>query len=60
MSIGGACVSEKHAGFVINKGNASASDIYSLMRRVQEMVRQNFDVMLEPEVILLGAFEENE
>ena len=60
MSIGGACVSEKHAGFVINKGNASASDIYSLMRRVQEKVRQNFDVMLEPEVILLGVFEENE
>ena len=60
MCVGGACVSEKHAGFVINKGNATAGDIYSLMCKVQKKVRQDFDVMLEPEVILLGAFEENE
>ncbi len=59
MSIGGACVSEKHAGFVINKGNATATDIYSLMCKVQKKVRQDFDVLLEPEVILLGAFDEN-
>ena len=60
MSIGGACVSEKHAGFIINKGNATATDIYSLMSRVQKKVRQDFGVLLEPEVILLGAFDENE
>ena len=59
MSAGGACVSEKHAGFIINKGNATATDIYRLMCRVQDKVRQAFGVMLEPEVILLGAFDEN-
>ena len=60
MCVGDACVSEKHAGFVINKGNATAGDIYRLMCRIQKSVRQSFDVVLEPEVILLGAFEENE
>ena len=59
MSIGGACVSEKHAGFVINKGNATATDIYGLMCKVQKKVRQDFGVVLEPEVILLGDFDEN-
>ncbi len=60
MCVGDACVSEKHAGFVINKGKATAGDIYRLMCRIQKSVRQSFDVILEPEVILLGAFEENE
>ncbi|MBR1472123.1 MAG: UDP-N-acetylmuramate dehydrogenase [Lachnospiraceae bacterium] len=57
FSIGDACVSEKHAGFVINKGNAAAADIYSLIREVQKRVLQTSGYMLEPEVILLGEFE---
>lgn len=60
LSVGGACVSEKHAGFVINKGGASAGDIYRLMCMVGEKVRAGSGVILEPEVILLGAFDEHE
>ncbi|MBR5422328.1 MAG: UDP-N-acetylmuramate dehydrogenase, partial [Lachnospiraceae bacterium] len=56
---GAACVSEKHAGFIVNLGGASASEIYRLMRKVQERVLQHSGVMLEPEVILLGEFDEN-
>lgn len=55
-SVGGAQVSEKHCGFVINKGGATASDIYTLIGDVQNTVREKFDVMLEPEVILVGEF----
>ena len=54
FSIGDAQVSEKHCGFVINKGNASASDIRKLMEEVANKVKEQFGVELEPEVILLG------
>ena len=57
LSIGGACVSEKHAGFIVNKGGASSCDIYELMKRVQETVSDRYGVTLEPEVRLLGKFE---
>jgi UDP-N-acetylmuramate dehydrogenase len=57
FSIGGAEVSEKHAGFVINKENASASDIYRLCCEVRDRVRENSGVTLELEVKLLGDFE---
>ena len=53
-------VSEKHAGFVINKGNASAREIYEVIRHVREKVYENSGVLLEREVILLGAFPETE
>lgn len=56
FQVGGAQVSEKHCGFVINKDNATATDIYKLMQEVKEKVRQKFGVTLEPEVILLGKF----
>ena len=52
--VGDAQVSEKHCGFVINKGNATASDIRTLMIEVTEKVKEQFGVELEPEVILLG------
>lgn len=52
-SVGGAQVSEKHCGFVINKGNATASDIKRLMKEIQDRVRAKFGVELEPEVIIL-------
>ena len=55
-SIGGAQVSEKHAGFVINKGNATSTDIASLINFIRKTVYENKGVMLEPEVRFLGEF----
>ena len=55
-SIGGAQVSEKHCGFIINTGNATASDIKKLIGSVQEEVDRCFGVRLEPEVVFLGRF----
>lgn len=57
FSIGGAQISELHAGFVINKGNATADDIYRLMLHVQKTVKDTFHVELHPEVRLIGRFE---
>lgn len=54
--IGGAQVSEKHCGFIINVGNATAADIHELMLEIQEKVKQRFHVELEPEVIRIGEF----
>lgn len=54
--IGGAQVSEKHCGFVINTGNASAADIREVIEEVQERVNGKFHVRLEPEVVFLGDF----
>ena len=56
FSIGGAQVSEKHAGFIINKGEATADDIYKLIRHVQKEVEDKFGVKLEMEVRMLGEF----
>lgn len=56
FSVGDAQVSEKHCGFVINRGNATARDVAELMARVQETVREKFGVELEPEVKRLGEF----
>jgi len=56
FSIGGARVSDKHCGFVVNQGNASASDIYDVICHVTEVVKEKFGVTLEKEVILLGDF----
>ncbi len=55
--VGGAEVSEKHAGFVINKDHATAADIMAVIRHVQETVREQFGVELVPEVRLIGEFE---
>ena len=54
LSVGGAQVSEKHAGFIINKGGATASDVIKLMHLVQNTVYDQFGVMLEPEVRIVG------
>ncbi|MCI6676289.1 MAG: UDP-N-acetylmuramate dehydrogenase [Clostridiales bacterium] len=56
--IGDAQVSEKHAGFVINRGNATASDIMKLCTEVSKRVKQQFGVDLEMEVRRLGTFGE--
>lgn len=55
-SIGGARVSEKHCGFVVNTGRASAADIAEVIREVQEKVKDKFEVSLETEIIFLGDF----
>lgn len=51
--IGGARVSDKHCGFIINTGDATASDVRELIRTVQEQVKEQFHVTLEPEVVFL-------
>lgn len=51
--IGGAQVSEKHCGFVINKGGATAADVKQLIAHVQDSVKNQFGVDLEPEVIII-------
>ena len=56
FQVGGAQVSEKHCGFVINKDQATAMDISSLMEQVSEKVYAQFGVRLEPEVKLIGEF----
>lgn len=56
FQVGGAQVSEKHCGFVINKDNATAADIVELMRQVSAIVKDKFGVELEPEVKRLGEF----
>ncbi|WHY77154.1 UDP-N-acetylmuramate dehydrogenase [Neobacillus sp. WH10] len=52
--IGGAQVSTKHAGFIVNVGSASASDYLELISHIQNTVKTKFDVDLEPEVIIIG------
>ena len=54
--VGGAQVSEKHCGFVINTGGATAEDVCGLMKHVTETVYAKFGVTLEPEVKFLGEF----
>ena len=49
-------MSEKHCGFVVNKGNATAKDVAELMRLVAEIVEEKSGVRLEPEVKRLGEF----
>ena len=57
FSVGDAQVSEKHCGFIVNRGNATASQIYALIKEVQRRVRESSGVDLETEVICLGEFE---
>lgn len=54
--VGGAQISEKHCGFVINTGDATAEDVVRLIRQVQDIVYKKFHVKLEPEVRFLGIF----
>ena len=56
FSVGGAQVSEKHAGFLINTGSATAADMYELINQVRTKVKEAYSVVLEPEVIFLGEF----
>lgn len=53
FSVGGAQVSEKHAGFVVNKGGATSHDVYELLKHVRNTVYKEKGVELEPEIIIL-------
>lgn len=55
-TVGGAQVSEKHCGFVINRNKATAKDVSDLMKDVADGVYEKFGVQLEPEVIRIGRF----
>jgi UDP-N-acetylmuramate dehydrogenase len=56
--VGGAMVSPKHAGFILNTGNAKAADVFTLIRKIEDRVWQRFGVKLEREVNLIGEFDE--
>lgn len=57
--IGDAVVSETHTNFVINKGSAKAAEVLKLMRTIQERVREKTGILLEPEVRLVGEWNED-
>ncbi len=56
FQVGGARVSDKHCGFVVNMGNATAADIIDVIWEIEERVKERFGVKLEPEVVFLGEF----
>lgn len=56
FTVGGAQISEKHCGFVVNKGGATAEDVRNLICAVQKKVQEEAGVKLEPEVKFLGEF----
>ena len=53
-SVGGAQVSEKHAGFIINRGGATAQDVRDLIRLIQRQVQDTYNVALEEEIVYIG------
>ncbi len=55
-TMGGAQVSDMHCGFIVNNGNATAQDVYDLIKHVQRVVYEKFKIKLEPEVKILGEF----
>ncbi len=55
-TVGGASISEKHCGFVINKNNAKAKDVVTLIEDVKNIVNDKFGVVLEPEIRFIGEF----
>lgn len=54
FSIGGASISSKHAGFVINTGDATAKDVLELIKYVQKVVYEKFTIEIEPEIEIMG------
>ena len=54
MCVGGAQVSEKHTGFIINRGSASADDVIKLIRLVQRTIKEKFGVDMHPEIKIIG------
>ena len=60
LAVGDAAVSEKHAGFIINKGKATARDVRQLIETVRRTVLRQTGVLLEPEVLAVGQTEEDD
>jgi len=58
MRVGGARISDVHANFIVAEDGARANDVYTLLRKIQRMVREDTGVELEPELKLIGEFEE--
>ncbi|MFW6245211.1 MAG: UDP-N-acetylenolpyruvoylglucosamine reductase, partial [Fibrobacterota bacterium] len=56
--IGDVEVSQKHANFIVNRGKGCAEDVRRVIRHVQKTVFERFDVLLEPEVLFVGTFDE--
>lgn len=56
--LGGAQISGKHANVIVNLGNASAEDIFALMKRAADAVQERFGITLEPEIVLTGSLVE--
>jgi UDP-N-acetylmuramate dehydrogenase len=52
--IGGAQVSDKHCGFIVNKGNATSKDVMDLVRHIQKTVKDKFNVELQTEIRIVG------
>lgn len=59
-SVGGAQISEQHANFIVNPGGATAHDVYTLMRQVQDLVYARTSVWLRPEIELIGRWSDDE
>lgn len=59
MRVGGAVVSKKHCGFVVNDNEATAADVKELIEKVTKRVKDNSGITLEPEVMFVGDFEKN-
>jgi len=55
-SIGGARISDQHANFIVNEGEASSADIVELIQRAQRVVKEKFEIELEPEVRMVGEW----
>ncbi len=58
VKVGGAQVSEKHCGFVINTGEATSQDVIRLMQMIQQRVKEQSGILLEPEIKMVGEFPE--
>lgn len=54
-SVGGAMVSLKHANFIVNTGNATSSDVLELMEKIMQKVKEEYKIILKPEIIVLGS-----
>lgn len=59
MRVGNAKISEKHANFIVNLGNATANDVLNLIDIMQKTILRKYDVRLEPEIIIIGRSKEN-
>lgn len=54
FNVGDAEISTKHAGFVVNKGKATANDVLELVKHVQKQVKEKFNIDIELEILVLG------